>query len=66
VLSADADGVASAVYAEAGQVLIVGAPIARLARNGDREAAVALPETLLDLARSASAHAVSGPFPAPR
>jgi RND family efflux transporter MFP subunit len=50
-LTADADGIVSAVNAEAGQVVAAGAPVMRLAQNGEREAAVALPETLVDLAR---------------
>ena len=56
-LQADADGAISAVYAEAGQVVGAGAPVVRLAQGGEREAAVALPETLLDHARAAPARA---------
>jgi len=56
-LTADADGVVSAINAEAGQVVAAGAPIMRLARSGEREAAVALPETLLDRARVEPARA---------
>ena len=54
-LRADADGVISAVSAEAGQVVAVGAPIVRLAHADEREAAVSVPETLVDRARSDSA-----------
>jgi len=43
-LLADADGVVTDVLAQPGQVVSVGAPIVRLARDGDREAAVAVPE----------------------
>src|SRR5271170_3117290 len=54
-LRADADGVISAASAEAGQVVAVGAPIVRLAHADEREAAVSVPETLVDRARSDSA-----------
>jgi RND family efflux transporter MFP subunit len=50
-LRADADGVISAVSAEAGQVVAVGAPIVRLAHSNEREAAVSVPETLVERAR---------------
>lgn len=43
-LLADADGVVTDVLAQPGQVVSAGAPILRLARAGDREAAVAVPE----------------------
>jgi RND family efflux transporter MFP subunit len=56
-LTADSDGVVSATYAEAGQVIAAGAPVVRLAQSGEREAAVALPETLIDRARVAPASA---------
>ena len=55
-LAADADGIVSAVLAEPGQVLAAGAPAMRLSHTGEREAAVAIPETLVDHARSAPAH----------
>ena len=51
-LRADADGVISAVSAEPGQVVAAGAPIVRLAHADEREAAVSVPETLVDRARS--------------
>jgi len=44
-LLADADGVVTDVLAQPGQVVGAGAPVVRLARAGDREAAVAVPET---------------------
>jgi RND family efflux transporter MFP subunit len=44
-LFADADGVVTDVLAQPGQVVSAGAPIVRLARAGEREAAVAVPET---------------------
>ena len=46
VLPADADGVVMATLAEPGQVVSAGQPIVRLARAGQREAIVHLPETL--------------------
>ncbi|MBA4285033.1 MAG: efflux RND transporter periplasmic adaptor subunit [Xanthomonadaceae bacterium] len=46
VLRADADGVVVDTLAEPGQVVAAGQPVIRLARNGDREARVDLPETL--------------------
>lgn len=47
VLAADADGVVTATPAEAGQVVAAGQPAVRLARLGEREALVAVPETLV-------------------
>ena len=54
-LRADADGVISAVSAEPGQVVAAGAPVLRLAHTDVREAAVSIPETLVDRARGAPA-----------
>lgn len=54
-LKADADGVITAITAEPGQVVSLGQPVARLARHGEKEAIVALPETWLADARKASA-----------
>ena len=54
-LRADADGVITATPAEAGQVVAIGQPVARLARNGEKEAVVALPESFLGDARKAHA-----------
>jgi RND family efflux transporter MFP subunit len=54
-LRADADGVISAVSAEPGQVVAAGAPIVRLAHTDEREAAVSIPETMVDGARADSA-----------
>jgi RND family efflux transporter MFP subunit len=54
-LRADADGVISAVSAEPGQVVAAGAPIVRLAHADDREAAVSVPETMVDRARANAA-----------
>ncbi|WP_105635274.1 efflux RND transporter periplasmic adaptor subunit [Cronobacter dublinensis] len=46
VLLADADGVVMDTFAEPGQVVSAGQPVIRLARAGQREAIVQLPETL--------------------
>ncbi|AOR59422.1 efflux RND transporter periplasmic adaptor subunit [Pectobacterium parmentieri] len=46
VLLADADGVVVETLAEPGQVVSAGQPVVRLARAGQREATVQLPETL--------------------
>ncbi|AYZ33726.1 efflux RND transporter periplasmic adaptor subunit [Serratia sp. FDAARGOS_506] len=46
VLLADADGVVMDTLAEPGQVVSAGQPVVRLARAGQREALVQLPETL--------------------
>ena len=54
-LSADADGIVSAILAEPGQVVASGAPVVRLSHTGEQEAAVAIPETLIDRARAAPA-----------
>lgn len=44
-LSADQAGVVAAVLAEPGQVVTAGQPVLRLARDGEREVAIAVPET---------------------
>ena len=54
-LRADADGVISAVEAEPGQVVAAGAPVMRLARSAELEAAVSVPETLVERVRTSSA-----------
>ncbi len=46
VLLADADGVVMETLAEPGQVVSAGQPVIRLARAGQREALIQLPETL--------------------
>ncbi|PWB52324.1 MAG: efflux RND transporter periplasmic adaptor subunit [Nitrosomonadales bacterium] len=43
-LNADHDGVVAAVLAEPGQVVSAGQPVLRIARDGEREAAIAVPE----------------------
>lgn len=52
VLSADSDGVVVETLAEPGQVVSPGQPVLRLARAGQREAIVHLPETLRPAAGS--------------
>src|SRR5271165_4635990 len=54
-LRADADGVITGVSAESGPVVAAGAPIVRLAHADEREAAVSVPETLIDRVRAAPA-----------
>ena len=50
-LQADADGLVTAVMVEPGQVIEAGAAAIRVARHGERDAVVALPETLIEDAR---------------
>jgi RND family efflux transporter MFP subunit len=54
-LKVDADGVIIATLAEPGQVVAIGQGVVRLARDGAKEALVALPETWLAEAPSAKA-----------
>src|SRR5438270_5020876 len=54
-LKADADGIITSTLAEAGQVVAIGQPVARLAHRGEKEAVVALPETWLGEARKSNA-----------
>lgn len=54
-LTADADGVVSATEAEPGQMLAVGAPVVRLSHTDVKEAAVAIPEALVDRVRASRA-----------
>jgi RND family efflux transporter MFP subunit len=54
-LKAGADGVITATFAEAGQVVPVGQAVMRLAHRGEKEAVIALPETWLGEARLAHA-----------
>lgn len=46
-LRADHAGVVAATFAEAGQVVSAGQPVFRLAQDGEREVAIAIPETQL-------------------
>ena len=54
-LTADADGLVTAVPVEAGQVVTIGQTVARVARLGGREAVVSIPEHRLDVAKSGTA-----------
>jgi membrane fusion protein, multidrug efflux system len=54
-LTADADGVITTLPAEAGQVVAEGQVVARLARDGEREAVISLPENQVDAAKAAPA-----------
>lgn len=55
-LHADRAGVVAATLAEIGQVVIAGQPVVRLAQHGEREAAIAIPESqLADLKIGAAA-----------
>lgn len=54
-LKADAHGIVSSVMAEAGQVVAAGQAIVRIARDGEREAQVAVPEQDIEFVRKASA-----------
>lgn len=55
VLQADADGVVTETSVEPGQVVAAGQTAIRLARTAEKEAAVSIPETLLERARMAKA-----------
>lgn len=52
-LTADTAGVVSAVQAEAGQVVSAGQPVARIARPGEIEVAIAVPENQVGELRTA-------------
>lgn len=54
-LTADADGVVSATSAEPGQVVAAGAPVVRLAHEDALEAAVAVPEALVERVKAQKA-----------
>ena len=59
LLAADTAGVITAIEAEAGQVLAAGQTVARLARPGDREIAIAVPESQRELLAGTSEYAVT-------
>ncbi|NBS58438.1 MAG: efflux RND transporter periplasmic adaptor subunit, partial [Betaproteobacteria bacterium] len=59
VLSADHAGVITAVESEAGQVVAVGQTIVRLARSGETEVVVAVPENQRDAFERAGAFSVT-------
>jgi RND family efflux transporter MFP subunit len=54
VLAANTAGVITAIEAEAGQVVAAGQTVARLARPGEREIAIAVPESQRELLDAAS------------
>lgn len=54
-LRADADGIITGSTVEPGQVVAQGAPVLKLARLDSREAVVAIPEALIERARTAKA-----------
>jgi RND family efflux transporter MFP subunit len=56
-LDADADGTVTATLAEPGQVVAAGAAVVRLAHDGEKEAMVAVPEAMVERAKSADARA---------
>ncbi len=58
VLRADADGIVTQTSVEPGQVIAVGAPAIRIARAGEMEAMVALPETYVGAAGAGEARLV--------
>ena len=59
LLAADTAGIITAIEAEAGQVVSAGQTVARLARPGDREVAIAVPESQHDLLANAKEFAVT-------
>jgi RND family efflux transporter MFP subunit len=59
VLAADTPGVITAIEAEAGQVVTAGQTVARLARQGDKEIAIAVPESQRDFIERANEFAIS-------
>jgi RND family efflux transporter MFP subunit len=58
-LTADRDGVVSAIGAEAGQVVSAGQPIVTLAADGEREVLVSIPESRVEELRRAKVFQVS-------
>jgi len=52
-LSADTDGVVTAIEAEVGQVVQPGTPVARVARTEDKEVVIGIPEDKVELLRKA-------------
>lgn len=59
VLAADTDGVITAIEAEAGQVVAAGQTVARLARPGEKEIVIAVPESQREFVERASGFAVT-------
>jgi RND family efflux transporter MFP subunit len=50
-LAADADGVVTAIEAEVGQVVAAGTPVVRIARMGEKEVRVSIPEDQVEAMR---------------
>jgi RND family efflux transporter MFP subunit len=50
-LVADADGVVTALQAETGQVVAAGTPVVQLARTGEKEARISIPEDQVEVVR---------------
>lgn len=59
VLTADRDGVVTAITAETGQVVTAGQSVVTVAGDGDREVAISIPESRLDELRQARGLQVS-------
>jgi RND family efflux transporter MFP subunit len=58
-LTADTAGVITAIEAEAGQVVTPGQTVAKLARPGEKEIAIAVPESQRDLVEDAKEYVVT-------
>ncbi len=58
-LSADHGGIVAAVLAEPGQVVSAGQPVLRIARDGEREVAIAVPETAVTRLKPGMTAAIS-------
>nr|WP_315596685.1 efflux RND transporter periplasmic adaptor subunit [uncultured Cupriavidus sp.] len=54
VLTADADGVVTAIDTEVGQVVTPGQPVIRVAQTAEKEVAIGLPEDQVDMLRGTS------------
>jgi RND family efflux transporter MFP subunit len=54
-LRAETDGIITQLFVEVGQVVAAGQTVIRIARDGDREAQIAVPEHELELARKGAA-----------
>lgn len=59
VLTADRDGVVTAIGAETGQVVAAGQPVVTVAADGEREVAISIPESRVDELRQAKSLQVS-------
>ncbi|OPH14788.1 multidrug transporter [Azospirillum brasilense] len=63
VLTADATGVVTATLVEPGEVVTAGRPVIQLAHDGDREAVIAVPESLIGQLAEGQASMVLWPKP---